>query len=379
MGRAQLKALMASGSSIVFDARARTIASDVSGMAPNGQNASMQLPSFFAHGLLKNALLFKSVERGCSSDPDGVVSHTRLFIPFDSERAGNGGKSLVFGPSVSAEKLGKFFGVENIEPARIKGDLDKLALLAKAPSFSAFLLRDAFERAGIETDKRFFQISDTEADALRENLKAKLKPLAAMALNLSATVVGNAQLDLLARKLWELDDPAFLMPLARALKIPEADTTSVFYAWIGAAYFQREFAKRQAKVRLLAEWLAAKSPFPAAEKEEIARQYEDDRCQVRERLRWAWSTAAKIFERYTVSYDALIAGRAGPFVEYLQTVQTDFTALGTRLSVIEYCLSFYDLTASLDRNSIASIELLREVARTMRNASGESESGRAAA
>src|SRR6185295_7569224 len=128
------------------------------------------------------------------------------------------------------------------------------------------------------------------------------------------------------------------------------------------------FARRQAKLRALAEWLVSKPPFETGTKDDLVREFEDDRKQVRDRVRWAWSSAGQVFERYTQSYDALIAGGgdARPFVEYLRSVRTDFAALGARLSVIEQCLSFYEVTTSQERGSILSSELLRDVARSMR-------------
>ena len=321
----------------------------------------------------------KSVGRAGPDNESADGLQTRLYVPFDSSQIANGGMSMVCSANFSVSALERFFGVEKIDPARIDTDIKKIAVFTKTPSLSPFLLRDAFERASLQVDKRFFQISDAEAEALRDSLKAKLKPLAAMALNLSPTLVGNAQLDLLADKLWDLDDRRFLQPLAVALKIPEDDTIDVFYAWIGVAYFQREFAKRQTKLSQLARWLVAKPPFPEGMKEEIVREYDEDRRQVRACVRMAWSSAGGIFERYTTSYDALIADASAlPFVAYLQNVRADFTGLGADLSVVEQCLSFHDAVAALDRGSMQSVELLRAVGRSMRGAV-DSDSGRAAA
>jgi hypothetical protein len=379
MGRAQLRALLASGASIVFDARARelTTASDQA----DGDAERSMLPPFFTHTLLKNVILLKTVERASASAGGDLAGlQTRLYFPFDNKQIGNGGMSLVYNKDFSRKTLETFFGVK-IEAERVEDDLAKVAVLGRTPSFSPFLLRDAFERAGVSVDMRYFRVSDEEAELLRGALKGKLKPLAAMALNLSPDLVGNSALDLLARKLWELDDPHFLLPLARALKIPETDTIDVFYAWIGVSYFPREFGKRQAKLRLLAEWLGSKPPFERGVKEEVIREFEDDRKQVRERVRWAWMSAGQVFERYSQSYDALIAGGgdARPFVEYLKSVRADFAALGARLSVIEQCLSFYEVTASEEKGSQLSFEILREVARSMREAACESDTGKAAA
>jgi hypothetical protein len=375
MGRTQLRSLLASATSIVFDARSR----DLSTTAETCGQVE-KLPPFFEHPLLKNVILIKSMGRaGADNDyEDGL--QTRLYIPFDASQIAKGGISLVCGANLTIAKLERFLGVEKIEPAKIENDIKKIAVFVKTPSLTPFLLRDAFERAGIQIDKRFFRISDAEAEALRNNLKAKLKPLAAMALNLSPTVVGNAQLDLLSRKLWELDDRKFLLPLAAALKIPESDTIDVFYAWIGVAYFQREFAKRQEKLKLIAKWLVAKAPFAEGAKEDLIREYDEDRRQVRACVRMAWASAGGIFERFTNSYDALIAdnGDPLPFVNYLKSVRSDFADLGADLSVIEQCLCFYEAVASQDRASMHSVNLLREVARSLRGV-GDGDANQAAA
>ena len=371
MGRTQLKALLGSGSSIVFDARS---------LQPNGEPQPGAPQPFFTSTLLKYVIAIKTVERVDPNKESAANLQTRLFFPFDHQRLGKGGTSLLCGKDFSTPALEAHFNIKKIDPERIEGDLKKLDLLRKAPSFSPFLLRDLFERAGFKTDNSYFRVSDAETHAMRENLKSKLKPLAAMALNLPPTVVGNEALDLLARKLWELDDPKFLKPLASALKIPEHDTTDVLYAWIGVSFFEREFAKREGKVRQLTEWLASKPPFADNAKPELVRAYEEDRAPVRDRLRWAWTTSGKIFERFKSSYDALFTGGgdARPFVEYLQHVRADFAALGARLSVIEQCLSFYEVTASQKRGSALSDEILREVAQSMREAAMDGEARAAA-
>lgn len=373
MGRAQLRALLASGTSIVFDARARELPLD-----PSTGEAAKWLPPFFEHALLKNVILLKSLGRADAASGAGEGLQTRLYIPFNGSQVANGGMSLICGPNFSGAQIERFFGVEKIEPARIESDLKRIEIFAKTPSFTPFLLRDAFERAGMKVDKRYFNISDAEADILRGNLKAKLKPLAAMALNVSATSDGNESLDLLARKLWELDDPSFLKPLAAALKIPEESMIDVFLAWIGVGCLQYEFAKRQEKLKQIAKWLAAKPPFAEGANANLVNEYEEDRRQVRACVRMAWNSAGIIFERFTDSYNALIAERGDPrpFVNYLHTVSADFAALGADLSAIEQCLCFYDAVAELDRSGMQSVDLLREAARSLR---GMGEGGRAAA
>lgn len=363
MRRVQLRALLSScPPSIVFDGRARELPVE----GDDAANGRRVLAPFFEHSLLKNAMLLKTVGRA-ALDETVIASRTRIYFPFDPKQPGNGGMSLHCDANFELKALEKLTGVK-LDRARMENDLCKISILAKLPSFSPFLLRDAFERSGIAVDLRHFRVSDSEAFALRDALKAKLKPLAAMALSLPATAVGDSRLDLLARKLWELDDPDFLATFGRALMIREGETVDVLYAWIGVSYFQREFAKRQAKLRELGEWLGKASPRENM-LDEQRRQFDADRVQVRDALRRAWVQAGAIFARYNSSYEALIGkSDARPFVEYLGGVRADFSALGAQLALLEQCLCIYDVLAAQERGSQLSSDLLQDLAASMRDA-----------
>lgn len=383
LGRTQLRALLAAGSSIVFDARARELA-EKTPVSPTTETATAapapdepeRLPPFFEHSLLKNCILFKTIEheprQQRADQPFAANLQTRLYFPYDATQTGDGGVSLVHDEKFSRATLEAFFDVRNLDDERIRADLRKLAVFAKVPSFSPFLLRDAFERAAIKVDNRYFRITDDEAFALRDNLKAKLKPLAAMALELSPSLINGNQLDTLVRKLWQLDDPAFLLPLSRALAIDDAEAIEVFYAWIGVSFFQSEFAARQSRLRALADWVVNRSQPIEYVKDAARIEYETDRKIVRERLRSAWASVRAVFSRYNESYDALISSSQDPrpFVRFLQNVRGDFMSLGERLSMIEQCLSMFDFTVTR-RAGRLNFDALQHLMRGMREISVE--------
>lgn len=359
MNRAGFKALLETcPPSVLFDARARDLP------AGEADDANRTLPAFFEHSLLKNVVVLKTVGRE-TPGPIGAAVQTRIYVPFDSKRADHGGVSMVYGDDLQLSDLEKFTDAK-IDPARIEADLQKLKLLARLPSFAPFLMRDAFERANLAADLRHFKVSDAEANAMRDTLKAKLKPLAAMALALPANAVGDSRLDMLARKLWELDDANFLKAFGHALKIPEGETLDTLYAWIGVAFFQREFAKRQAKLRELAAWLSQKRE-PQEMRNEFVRSLEADRGQLRDALRRAWTQAGQTFDRYNKSYDALIADSdALPLVEYLRNVRGDVITLGAQLALLEQCLGVYEVAARAGRGNPEAEELVRDLAASLR-------------
>lgn len=348
MSQALLKVLLSSGSSsIVFDARP---------FAAEGRNGR---GPFFGLGVLKNAIVIKAGEGQAGL-------RTRLFLPFDSSKTTRGGMSMECTHDMTPSTLETFFGVR-FDPATMQKDIKKIEILARTPSFAPFLLRDAFERAQVDVDVRHFQVSDGEVSELKDILKAKLKPLAAMALPAAGASVDGSKLELLVNKLWELNDLQFLLPFTQALKIPPGEATETLYAWIGVSYFNREFTKRQSALRGFADWLVSKPPFGPGTREDVVAQFEADRKPVRDRVRAAWTAAGAIFDRFNSSYDRLIQhSDASLFIEYLSRVRADFDGLGVHLAIIEQALCIHAAIAREPKGSQLSLELLRGLSTSMR-------------
>jgi len=357
MDRSRLRAVLSGGSSIIFDARPRQ----------TGEKPDPQAEGFFESRLLRNVILVKLVESS-----DDVLSRpglqTLLYFPYDPQQIGDGGASIPYSRAEFRNALERNFGVEKIDEGKFTADQAKLDVFWKVPSFSPFLMRDAFERAHIEVKRDFFAITEAEANAVRERLKTKLKPLAAMALDLSPELIAGNQLDVLVRKLWQLDDAAFLMPLSRALQIPDKEAIDVFYSWIGVSYFQSEFVAREQRVKGLAEWLAKKSvPFEYVPALDL-KEYTANRQFVRERLRGAWSGACNVFTRFDTSYRSLISATRDPkpFVDFLRTVRSDFNALGEGVSTIDQCLSVFDFWIGRIGAQRLNYDALRQIMACMR-------------
>jgi hypothetical protein len=366
MRRFQLRALLDfSPPSIVFDARGGEFKTP----ACDGVADDKELVPFFERSLLKNAMLFKTVQCATSKGPASSnqtqlsANQMRFYFPYDPKVPGNGGVSLVCGPDFSLKTLESFSG-SKLDPARMEADLRKISVLAALPSFSPFLMRDGFERAGIQIDPRHFQLSQADMTATRVSLKAKLKPLASLALANASGEVADAQLELLAHKLWDLDDPSFLDQFGRALKLRDGEAATTIRAWIGVSYFQHEFAERQANLRGVAQWVQASE----AGKDVQLRDVELDRKWVRDALRGAWTDAASVFKTATAAYDALInKSDSRTFVEYLQRAQRDFTALGSRLSIIDQSVCIFHAAAIYGLASRQALELLQDLAASMRD------------
>lgn len=345
MAQNELKILLTQGPpAIVFDARG----------AAGGPD---RREPFFRHHMLRNAVVLKTGEGG-----RGLK--TRIYLPYDSTQAARGGVSMECLPAMNLSMLEAFLGMQ-LDSQRAGEDLRKLEILAATPSFAPFLLRDAFERAQVAVDPRHFQVSDAEVLDLKDSLKAKLKPLAAMALP-SSDGIAQERLDILVNKLWDLDDPAFLEPFGRSLRIPPGETVATLYAWIGVSCFNREFTRRQPALRKLADWLVAKPPFPPGTREDIIAQYEADRRPIRDGLRASWAAAGTAFDRFNASYDNLIhRGEVATFIACLERIRHDFAELGMHLALIEQTLCIVNAIWREPRGSTLATALLRNLSASM--------------
>ena len=362
MDRTRLRAMLSSGSSILFDVRTRHV-----------KPGEPRPPSFFDYPPLRRTMLLKVSDQ---SDRAGAGHglKTLIYLPYDSENTGNGGASLSFAGELAPETLAKFFNVDKIDENLIKGDLEKLRVCAGVPSFAPFLLRDAFDRAGISAEKSFFAITEDEVELVKDNLRARLRPLAAMAQQGAATtMIDRERIETLVRQLWQLDDQAVILPLSRALQIPDDEATSVLYAWIGVSFFQGEFKARQENMRKLINWLVKEADPVDYVDDRSLQSYEADRRNARLGLRTAIMTANETFDRYDQSYQALIGATPNPlpFVGFMKTVRGDFMSLGASLSLIEQCYSVLDFCILRPKRDRVAFDILKQVMSSMREIVGE--------
>ena len=124
---------MPGGSSIIFDARPRA----------GAEKEAASTEGFFQSRLLRNLILVKLVESG-EDTADRPTLQTLLYFPFDPNQVGDGGASLAYAPAQIRYSLERNFGLEKVDETKLASDLAKLDIFGRVPSFSPFLMRDAF-------------------------------------------------------------------------------------------------------------------------------------------------------------------------------------------------------------------------------------------
>lgn len=335
MDRQRLRALLSAGSNAVFDCRSRALTIP---LVPAAK-------PFFAQKILANTILLKQVSAGHEHEGDRYSAvQTLLFLPFDAKNPGDGGRSIPYSKATIHDDIRRAFDSPNLSGEAFDADLEKLSTVSALPNYSPFLVKDALERAKIDVAAEFFALSDKESNALKEALKGKLRLLAAKSMGDASGDVHSDNLDLLVRRLWALDEPDKIYPLSRALRIPDQEAVETLYAWIGVSYFETEYLRREKQMLAMAQWMVTSAESVAAPTPGLRREHQIALNIVRTKLKTLWREVKEVFGRYNESFSCLVHTEAEvrPFIEFLNTVRSDFWRIGELLLLIDQCVSIYD-------------------------------------
>jgi hypothetical protein len=209
MDRAQLKFLLHSGPSRIFDVRKLQF--------------DAELSPLFKIGPLNSAILIKqSPPRDWPGAKELPPIANLIYLPYDRARPEDGGESFYFTP---ANVRGAFVGHD---ADNVGADIDLLSLFNKVPTFSPYLIKDILERADITIPEGYFTLPERESMMIKQRMQARLRPLVATAFGSGDKAVSDSSIEHLVQKLWELKDLEELQPLIQAFRISidDANTSS---------------------------------------------------------------------------------------------------------------------------------------------------------
>ena len=325
MDRALLRTLLAAGPSRCLDVLGRSTTA-------LAQDPAARL--LFQTPYLNRSILFKVVdtEHRERVDPfDGYTAkpvRTLLYFPYDPSKPANGGEAFVYSPAalrrLHAARTNRFD-----EPCtRLAADVGTLELLDDVPTFSPFLLREAFDRCGRHLPEAYFRLDVQAAERLRQRLRVRVKPLILAALRDRGARI-EAAVDRMVEVFLDPASGGEIGPLAAALRLDAAEAADVLAAWAGIAYFEDELARLTPHVRSFAAWLgSAPKPreyLPANESADVERQV----VLARRAIRAAWQELRGIFDRYQASYSTLVLDEdPRPFIAFLRSCRRHYWRSG---------------------------------------------------
>ncbi|MEO1089582.1 MAG: hypothetical protein AAFX81_03035 [Pseudomonadota bacterium] len=291
-------------------------------------------PLMFNTPYLNRSVILKFVDPKGSDQADrrsGAMPkpiRTLIYLPYDVTDPPAGGESLLY----SRRALRRLhFQKTNEEPdgqGSFAADEATMQALDDVPAFNPFLLRDAFERAGLPLHEAYLDLDQGTAKRIRRRLLLRIRPLIVAVLGSSSGLVGEA----LEHMVDAFLDPARkeeLRPLAAALHLRSDDAVEVLGAWAGIAYFEEELERLTPQIASLAQWLAT-SPRPRERvPPSAAKDFASQIQRIRIGVRTAWQSLQAILGQYQASYRSLVVdSQPAPFVEFLRDCRQHYWSAG---------------------------------------------------
>jgi hypothetical protein len=330
MDRAHLRYLLNSGPSRVLDVRKLRAESD---LAP-----------LFKIGLLNNAILLKqSVAEGSPEARSMPPIATRIYLPYHRQHPEDGGESFLYSSDNLRAALRNLIGVGSFQPEDFEADLELFQIFNRLPSFSPYLMKDALERAHISIPTGYFMMPEREAAMIKQRMRARLRPLVAIACG-GKGVVSETSIERLVEHLWQCDDMDALRPLLDAFRITTESAPEIFYCWLGVAFFENEYIKLQPRLKRMAAWLGNRAAPRDALPREVLDHFMHSVALVRKLLHGHWKRSLVILQDYTSTYEELIGAKASAarFIEFLRQSKTYFWTLGGCLGRLDQSVDIWE-------------------------------------
>jgi hypothetical protein len=331
MDRTQLRCLLNSGPSRVFDVRKL--------------HHEQQLEPIFKIGKLNGVILLKQSVCDEVADRDSLPPiPTKVYLPFDRRRPEDGGESFIFTPSSMRSAMINLLGERTLNHEELTADTTLLTVLGQIPTFSPYLVRDVLERANLRIPEGYFAMPDREAAMIKQRMRARLRPLVATACGGGSKAISETSIERLVQMLWELKDMDGLAPLVAAFKIAPQQAPEIFYAWLGIAFFENEYLKLQPRLKRLASWMSSRANLREALPRDLLDHYQHTVGRARKLLQSHWKRALAILQDYTSTYEELVGATSNVarFLEFLRHSKAHFWTLGECLGCLEQSVEIWE-------------------------------------
>lgn len=263
---------------------------------------------------------------------------TKIILPFDSGHLAMGGQSIFFEQpdflAVYADTIGR---PEN-DPD-VQRDFRVLSELARLPSFDPYLLSEKLRREGFDISKRYFDISEADAERMREYVNEQIMKLVQLAFkDVGGNVFGLS--NRLTSIFLQDEASADLDPLRETMRMSVEDYAKGMFAWKGFLYYKWQTVGLQRALKPVAQEILTVH-IKQATPEDIAYLR-----AVRERIvRRLGQTAGRIrssLERYDEAFNALTKlGEPGAFRAFLLAAPDMFVESGQQIAALNHITSFW--------------------------------------
>lgn len=272
---------------------------------------------------------------------------TAVYIPNDPEFPMDGGYGIYLRREAHAPVLKEFLGIERDgDDADTAHDLRILDVIDDIPSMDPFLLKSRLETLGIDVPENCLHISAAEEAAMRRIIEAKIGPILTKAFARHGGI-SNEGLRRALDAIWNPTMPESVR-FVEAFGFHATETSQMFFALQGVAYYEYLFNETHARLKPVAEWLNG----PAAKPVDLMRypKFDVERLTML-RTEVTKTVGASLRELHAVfrAYDEAIAAfdrqeNPGPLRVFLGAVNGHFWKIGHGLSaLINCCITVEDI------------------------------------
>lgn len=304
-------------------------------------------PRFFKNDHLNRAVYLKDavepVDREALQSTVGKVG-TKIYAPYDHSDVYAGGVSVFMRePHFHDILFENFYLSKDLNNEDAEHDRRILRILDMLPALDPFLLKDRLISEGIEVNDHYLAIEPHEWSAIKVHIRDKIVPMVTIAFG-EGDIADEMKIRQLTEQIWEAKDLKNILPLIKALRIPEDRAADVFYAWKGIAFFEYQYVRSVERIRQMGTWIAKYSEpldFIAGPRQ---RAQEEMRENIIRSTKERWKSSLAIFDAYNHSYDELFRrmGSPQPFVAFMSAASENFWFLGDALSSLYHAVDIWE-------------------------------------
>ena len=181
-----------------------------------------------------------------------VPVETAIYILNNELDPEIGGYAIYLRQKDAEALLQRYVGVSSSgDGDSINADFKKLLLIDEIPSLDPFLLKTAFDRDGIEIDKAYLNLDDSEERKIKHVIGDRVRPIVARALGGGGSA-GKSQR--FVEAIWDPTLPEASL-FIEAFKIQGSEAPNVFSAWKGISFYQQQFTQNRAEIAGILKWM----------------------------------------------------------------------------------------------------------------------------
>lgn len=287
---------------------------------------------FFRNAVLDHSIILKhqlrAHERELFSHPRSIA--TKIILPLDNTDLRLGGRSFFVGEDHYESILAAHFGSR--EPVTPEDRL-LLQTLDALPSLDPFLLREALTRHSIVADLAYFNISESDLQAMRDVVERDIARLASLAASPQAASILTERLLFRPAEDYE--------PLRRALHLSETEYAEGLFAWRGLLYYKWRWGETM-RVASQTYFQVAQTPTTNPRSSDVTASIKNSLAAIDRRVGVAFREVNDIIELYETYYRAFIDDRdPAAFKAFVMKAPQMFFRSGELIGGVQHVVSYW--------------------------------------